>query len=329
MVALGPWAFGMVALGAWAVERLAWRPRRLWAVMAPWVFCGVLGQLVYYTVMANGNITWARDMFPFWMPEKGATVHVMPTEFIPYVERAFTGEEHAYNLRPIEELALLPEDAEEAHVFDVSPVLPAYRDRDIVLFSLFLAEKFSDDQGGFALPPEYPILYYFLLREPHRDLLERMRTQKIAMLARDEIPEYHVALAVPEHQSMLRGWSVLELGGDKSIMRWGGAPRISLRFDEAVAPGRYRLHFVGYEPGNPTNPGTIRLQFRGEPESRTIVQPEGGFHIVEEFTLSRRHDPPVLLIDHPVWKPRDFIPGALDPRDLSVLLNYAWLEPAE
>lgn len=322
-VAVGAWVLGIVSLVAWAIERLGWKPGRAWLVMLPWFVCGFVGLWWTHAHMPRPSVEWAKSGIKWYFPEqRGTDVHVMPSEFIPYIE-GFIPE---YELHPIEEIASLPEDHRNVHVFNVSPLVRSYKPRDAVIYSLVKGARLSPDPGIAEIPLEQPLFAYYLLRDFNRDLAGKMNEMPVYEISR-RISTPHAATAVPEIQYMFDGWAALDYGDKAKLYRWGEGARAGLRFDRRVEAGRYRLHLVGYRTEYPVNPATFRLQFRGEDEVRTVEQPSGGFVLSPEFTLAYTHDPPVLLIEHPTWQPSKYQAGALDPRHLSFLFEYAWLEP--
>jgi hypothetical protein len=324
MVALGPWVIGLVAWCAWSVRRLEWQPARVWWTMAPWLVCAVAGQLVVYLIVQQPNHALAREKGIWRPPPAGATVYTMPSEFLPYVRPVFP----EYDLRPVDELTHLPADAQTAWVFNASPLLPSMAGRDLAFYSLLDGHRLAARTLAAGYPTGYPVLTVFRLEQPDRTMLARMATEDWSRMTHD-IPADAVAAAVPEQQSMLDGWSMIEFGARMSLHRWGGAREVRLRFDAAVEPGRHILHVRGYRGPYPTDVAPMRLQFQREATVHAFEQPEGGFHLRLPFDFAHRHDPPVLLLAHPTWKPRDHVAGALDPRDLTILLNEAWLEKAE
>jgi hypothetical protein len=318
-----PWAAGLAALSAWAVERAGWPRARVWFLLLPWLACAGLGQLWAIRAEQSGGLRAMRQRFSPLLPPGGSRLYVLPADLLPFFRRTFG----RFDLRPIEELPCALRKAAPAtaatvldlnfwHVLDHPQDLVARRViADGELAGRVERASFPDWRADFNV---------------YR--LSSISPAKAADLCAHgfEPPSWNdppraLASALAENQKFARGWSFPELGPDLRLRRWASRPIAEVLFDRPLAPGRYQLHYSGYRAGFPEKIAHMELRLEGDPAAHAFDVPEGPIEIELGFTLARTARRPLLRVTHPMWTPRAAT-GSSDARHLASLFSHAWIE---
>ena len=314
------WAAGLVALALWTVERARWRRSAAWLLLTPWLLAAAGGQLWAISTDRQGGLREMRARFAPYLPPAGADLYVMPSELIPFFRQTFAD----FRLRRIEALPCDLPRLSRATVLDLNFWHVLDRPRDLIARRILETGNLAAGRETAAFPDWRRDYAVYRLTGVDPAAGAALCRRGLGPAPRP-IPPAAVAVALPEDQQYTRGWSFPEVGPDLAIRRWASRETSEIVFDRAVPPGAYTLHLHGYNPAYPSAPATIAVSLpeRGSPSSRELG--EGGFTLEVPLDLRARQEPLIVRLTRPTWSPKQAT-GAGDPRVLSVLLEYAWLE---
>jgi hypothetical protein len=294
------------------------RVSRAAAALAFWIVAGLVGQaLAIRQAVPAGGLAAFRPQVEALAAGTGGKLFVTPSELAPFVRRTFAG----FDLRPLEELACSPPEA--ALVLDVNPWPSLDRTRDLVMTQAIGAGQLAAgvERRDFSDPQTTATL--FRLEDLDRGLAAELCRRGFRPTA--TAPADAIAAAEPEDQLAGDGWSYLELEGLEA-RRWGTRPRVRIRFDRVVPPGRYLLHLRGARQPYPDEVATLAVLMAGTSLDAELPVAPGPIELSLPVEIGRSRRP-VLSIGHPTWSPAAEM-GSNDPRRLSFLFDAAWLAPA-
>lgn len=313
------WTAGLVGVCLLAGARFGWRLSASAALLAPWLLCGLLGQVYLGAKESRWGLANLKPQIMDMFPPSGEPLYVMPSELIPYYRRSLA----EYALRGVEELPCTGASS-AATVVDVNFWKKLDRPRDHLARALIESQALSGTVASQGFP------------EPQRDYVVHrligLKSEALAALcASGFAPRSREALAralssaLPEDQPPTADWSYLEVNGERELYRWASGDPTRLRFDRAVAPGRYKLVVEGARTAWPSAEVMMTLAFVGESDRLSVRQPEGRFRL--ELPVVIEHPLPRLMLEisHPTWSPA-LAQGSGDTRTLSFLFLGAWLE---
>ncbi len=312
MLVVGIWIAGLFGSSVWAVGR-----RRLgekWLVLspAPWLLCSIYGQVVLASQEAKGGIFAFKSTDEHW-PAPGETIHVMPSELVPFYRQTLDG----LDVRRIEELPCVAE--KQAAVLDLNPWRSLDRPRDLLARALIQRRKLASRVKKSPFPP-HEASYALYSLEKVDSVVARAFCEHGLVSPLHREAAHVVSAAWPENQASREGWSYLEMGSDLEFYRWSSVKETRIVFDGSLEPGKYALHLVGYRSPRPESFVVLRGELQGSDFGFEENLGEGRFHLRLPITLSRTHSPPVLVLEHPVWA----TDSKKNQRHLSFALHGAW-----
>jgi hypothetical protein len=336
-----PWAAGVAALSAWAVERAGWPRARVWFLLLPWLACAGLGQLWAIRAEQSGGLRAMRQRFSPLLPPGGSRLYVLPADLLPFFRRTFG----RFDLRPIEELPCAlrkAAPATAATVLDLNFWHVLDHPQDLVARRVIAGAASGGPGAGAAGAPDGAggELAGTVERATFPDWRADFGVYRLSSIAPARAvelcargfqpagwddPPRALASALAEDQKYARGWSFPELGPDLRLRRWASRPIAEVLFDRPLAPGRYQLHYSGYRAGFPEKIAHMELRLEGDPAAHAFDVPEGPIEILLGFTLARTARCPLLRVTHPMWTPRAAT-GSSDARHLASLFSHAWIE---
>ncbi|MDK2973016.1 MAG: mannosyltransferase [Candidatus Sumerlaeota bacterium] len=328
---LGPYLFGLAALARWSLERRALDCRWLPVLLTPWLLAAVIGN-TYTLVRMNQStlVNSSRVLQSSLRAEDGSlkydTLYFLPSELIPTYQ-AFVPE---LTLLPIEQLADLPATESEALVLRVPVWEQLQAPRHWAYRSALQREVFSGRQYTLNIPtlvknwPDYYLTH--LLDVDHTAL--RVFASEEPMRALGRAPAEAAAVALPEVQRRADGWHDPSIGTDGWPQRHTQAPVATARFDDAVPPGDYVLHFEGANPSHPEGNTAIHIAFGDGAPLAVPEIPTGDFAVEIPVSFAEAHDPLRLRIERAVWRPVDHVEGSSDARTYGFTLRALYLTRA-
>ena len=316
------WVTGLVMAAGWSAKRWKRGTGLALFLMIPWFACSVTGLVWVHRRESRGGIGWWKEIASSYFPGTGEDLYVLPPELIPYFHQSLS----EFNTKSIDEIAHVPKEKKDILIIDLNYWPQLRTPRDLTILKMIKDKKISRDVEIFVKPELLEGFVNYRLREFRHQLAGELFKDGVRAVRR-EFPNSACARALPEWQLLSNGWSVVEFDDQYMTFRWGLGRKSSLAFDGYIHPGKYEFHLIGYRTRYPENPLTMKFQFRGEDEIHEITLGDGGFHISLPMEFSHSHSAPVLLIQHPSWRPCDYLDDSTDPRSLSFLFGYAWLEP--
>ena len=311
---------GLVGAAFWAAARLGRGSKTAIALLAPWIACGLVGQVYLGSKEASWGVLRHEATVAELLPRRGEPLYVMPSELIPFYRQSLAG----FELRAVEDLPCAAAHQQAATVLDVNFWKNLDRPRDHVARRLIEERRLAVDLRDRGFP------------EPQRDYhLYRLSGLRPAVLAelcgRGFAPAGREAwanassTASPEQQPPSAEWSYLELNHELELYRWASAGEVRVHFDRPLAAGAWTLHVTGSRTPFPQPEVTLALELEGDGTALTAPLGAGRFHLTLPLELARENRSPILRIRHPTWKPAEAL-GSADPRTLSFLFFGAWLE---
>jgi hypothetical protein len=289
--------------------------------LVPWLLASALGQsAALRTETERGSALRAT----LQAAAAGAPLFVLPPELMPFHRELLRG--HA--ARRIEELPCALPGLARVAVLDLNFWPSLSGPRDLIAARAIADGRLAQERAITVFPYPERDFTLTLLGGLHgaaaRALCGGGERGGFAPAPRP-IPPDAASRALPEDQLFTDGWSFLELDGDFALRRWGTRSTVRVVFDRPLPPGDYALHFRGYRAAHPEARAIVRLRLAGTTAERGVTSPGGEIDERLDLHLDRALARPVLVVEHPTWSPRDSgSPG--DPRVLSVLLRWAWIE---
>jgi len=327
MHAMPAWIVFMVWAGARIVRGCGWNPMRLWFVMAPWFVMSVAGQASLLFLTEHRGPVWAYaesiEENRALAADDSRPIFVAPSEMTPMIRRL---PNHAH-ARPITELPLY-QPAAEARIIHAAPIYWTFSNDDLRVLSLIWGGHLSRGYSRWT-PARGGIGFYTItdMTGINHEALAALREEGGTRFNRF-VPPQAVAIASPEAQSQFDGWGMIEFADDRSLFRWGESSTNTLRFDREVQPGHYTLMLRGFRHPFPRADLDATINVVSGGSETQVVIPPGGWTLSFPVEIDGAA-PPRIRIEMPTWRPRQFIPGALDGRPLTIMFQMAWLEKGE
>ncbi len=322
-IAAAMWAAGLAGLSFWSVRR--WRASPLWAwvLLLPCLVCAILGQ---YDILRSERYGRWHDVLPDWAGKNIATpapIFLVPGVMTPYLAHLFEG----YCVLPPTQLSTLKNPPHNLALLQVDSWENLFNTADKVALQLVQGNRLSESLVEVPIERRDMKHVVYWMEGFRADAAARLTNDNL-MPIKPDLPDAAISTAFPEDQQISDGWQNLEIGGEIRTFRWGAQPESVLQFDSPVDPGAAVLHFLAYRKPFPKEPVPMTFRFEHEPETVTVTQFEGSFHLQIPLQFTRAHSVPRLHITHPVWTPEKF-EDSEDPRPLTFLFSYAWIEHAE
>ncbi|MCC6547967.1 hypothetical protein IT570_12445 [Candidatus Sumerlaeota bacterium] len=323
LIALPVYLFGISAAAAIVAEQRQSASVAAMAACAGWL------------VMAAGGTSrqWAKD-------EKTATAvreliagkdaqhagkqaYIAPVELIPYMRHYFD----PMKTVPITELKNLSDDEEELQLLLSTQWINVQSPSILLLTKMIETGRMADEYhsvpvGGSATFATHS-LFTFRGHLKH----EAFRNAAAGTVSRTE--EYFtnaVSLAFPEQQYMSDGYQGIEVTNEAAPMRWTRESMVRMRFDRAIAPGRYLLKLGLYRQPYPTETVTMQFQVEGEPTKYEAVARDGASTLEVPIDVEKPHEQLIMAVTHPIWQPAKMIKDAKDRRSLGFYFQHAIIE---
>lgn len=329
VIMLPIWLYSMVGLTLIATRRLKIRGLHPILPLIPLILIGLGGQVhtVIYNQKSGRSGQLRHQAVRDLLPPHGATIHVSPSILIPYMAPSFRG----YTLAEIESIAGAGRDGSPIHVLVLS-------------YWKFVQDPMSRHVHGFAhskligefneppvyIPyndPHYSDLVLYTMNDPREAIIERILNIPRSLRGMDLTSA--TAVALPEQQLHVDGFSTLEMLEEGEPFTWAVGGESLLRFDRPIPAGDYILHVLLMRHPHPEQEVDVHFQFDGEGFVAGRELGEGFHHLQLPMTLNRTHHLPTLRVTHPIWRPADIFEGSQDDRELMFLLIGAAMEPAD
>ncbi len=319
------WVFGLVCWATIAVRR--WRLSYAWAwlLFVPWIVASLHGQRISHRYERDVGLTHSIWRVRNHLPPEDEPIYIMPSALLPYFDGLFPSHETL----PIERLADLDESIENIYIFADRSWTHIHQASDRVAGGLIRSGALAESIDSVNLPLDGQWVEYSLYRIDglRHDLIERiLESQRV-----QERPKYAgaVAVALPESQIYVDGFSVLEIPREGEPFAWGSKAITRIRFDRPLESGPYILHLEIFRQPYPEEEVEMTFRFRGEDTTYRRTVPAGTHTLEVPIELQTGQREVILEAGHPTWKPSEYMEGSTDERDLTFLFSTAWIEPAD
>ncbi|MBN1902794.1 hypothetical protein JW926_15830 [Candidatus Sumerlaeota bacterium] len=315
------WTWGLVAAALWAGKRMKLHWILIVLILAPWFLCSFGGQFWMQDIETRGGLyQWKTDNIRFF-PDNGSDLYVFPSELIDY----FPENLKDYKVKTTDELGSVPPQVRDVFLLDLNNWKEIRPVRDEMIMKLISSGRLSYGLVIKEYSPKFsPFRNYILLDYRHEDARKILADGIRASFP--QIPPYALAMALPEDQKIYEGWSVLEMGKDNRIYRWGNGEISKIRFHPSLEPGKYVVHIIGYRNPYPAKHVLMKFNFHDEKDEFSLFQDKGYLHIRIPVRITRTHTLPRLIVRQDSWRPSEYIEGSPDGRNLTFLFLRGWIE---
>jgi hypothetical protein len=321
------WGAGLAGLALWAAARLRWRSWTAEALLAPWIICGLAGHVLQGAVDVSGGLAAAMRTSESNLPPPGSPLYVMPSELIPYFRKTLKD----YDARRIEALAEAPDGAKGLRVLRLSLWPQIVRERDQVVLAMIGGRKLADRVTVSEFPANHLSWDYYVsmaLDGFHAAAAHELAREGFRVRPLRPIPGALQMLSAPRLK-ISDGWNVLEVGADLEAWRWSSSERARVRLAGPLGPGRFTIAVQGLRQPYPHPIETLWVQMEGERQRVALRLAAGWFDTRIKLQLTRRHERPVLLLEHPIFRMMDVDRRSRDARAVGFLLHGVAILPGE
>jgi hypothetical protein len=327
VIALGPWLFGLTALGTWALDRLGRERPWILVVLAPWGLGAVAGNMETLVHREHGTLMASSRALNKDLVGRFERVYFTPEELLPLYRPFLPG----VRLEPVGALVAMPEAEREAVILRV-PAWEAHHAPDAWTWRsawtrgvLAQGIDVSNVPPFVRVWPDYHVVHLFDAR--HANLRAAADTDPVRAFG--DFPPGTIAVAAPERQRRADGWAPASIAPDGTTRRRTDRPEAVATFDAPIPPGSYRLHLAGINLPYPEPNEVLRLAFEGEEGSIELRPPNGRFETTVDVVIARPMATPRLRLARRLWRPADLVPGETDTRLQGFTVERLFVLPHE